>query len=79
MGVERVLLEGGGKLNWSMLTEKLVDEIRVTVGPFVAGGEGAETLVEGLGVGRMHEAVKLSLHKIERNTNEVSLNYHVRN
>jgi 2,5-diamino-6-(ribosylamino)-4(3H)-pyrimidinone 5'-phosphate reductase len=78
MGVRRVLLEGGGRLNWSMLFGKLVDEIRVTVGPFVVGGENATTLVEGTGVKKMNHAIRLSLAHTERDGNEVVLTYKVR-
>jgi len=79
MGIKLVLLEGGAKLNWSMLVNKLVDEIRVNVAPLVVGGEKATTLVEGAGVGKMSDAIKLSFAKIARNGNELVLNYKVRN
>ena len=79
MGIRRVLLEGGGKLNWSMLAGRLVDEMRVTVAPFVVGGENATTLVEGFGVGRMSHAIRLSLAKSTRNGSELVLSYKVRN
>ncbi len=79
IGIRRVLLEGGGNLNWSMLVGKLVDEIQVTVAPFVVGGKKATTLVEGFGVGRIGHAIRLSLVKMNRNGNEVVLRYKVRN
>ncbi|MDM7274833.1 MAG: dihydrofolate reductase family protein [Thermoprotei archaeon] len=37
MGVRRLLVEGGGVLNCTMLAEGLVDELRVTVAPYVFG------------------------------------------
>lgn len=79
IGVRRVLLEGGGNLNWSMLAGKLVDEIQVTIAPFVVGGKKATTLVEGFGVGRIGHAIRLSLVRMNRNGNEVVLRYRVRN
>jgi 2,5-diamino-6-(ribosylamino)-4(3H)-pyrimidinone 5'-phosphate reductase len=79
LGIRDLLLEGGGKLNWSMLTEKLVDEIQVTIAPRVVGGEKATTLVEGFGVGRMSHAIRLSKLKVTRNGNELVLSYRVRN
>ena len=36
-GVRRLLVEGGGGLNYALLSGCLVDEIRVTVAPFVFG------------------------------------------
>jgi len=78
-GVRRLLLEGGGRLNWSMLSGKLVDEIRITVAPFIVGGANATTLVEGLGVVMVPRAIKLTLAKIRRYGDEVLLTYLVRN
>lgn len=79
IGIRRVLLEGGGNLNWSMLAGKLVDEIQVTVAPFVVGGRKATTLVEGVGIGRIRHAIRLSLVRTKRVGNEVVLTYKVRN
>jgi len=78
-GVNRVLLEGGGTLNWSMLTSGLVDEAMITVAPFIVGGEKATTLVEGAGATKINRGIKLSLKNTERNGNELVLHYDVRN
>jgi 2,5-diamino-6-(ribosylamino)-4(3H)-pyrimidinone 5'-phosphate reductase len=78
MGIRTVLLEGGGRLNWSMLRDGLVDEIRVTIGPMLVGGERAVTLVEGEGIKSMDEAVKLSLIGTSRKKDEVTLRYKVK-
>jgi len=78
MGIRRILLEGGGTLNWSMLTGNLVDEIRVTVTPMIVGGQKAKTLVEGVGVGDMDRAMRLSLTKALRKGNELILSYKVK-
>ncbi|HEY7506956.1 MAG TPA: 2,5-diamino-6-(ribosylamino)-4(3H)-pyrimidinone 5'-phosphate reductase, partial [Nitrososphaera sp.] len=47
MGLEKILVEGGGELNWSLLRLGMVDELIVTVAPKIAGGRLATTLVEG--------------------------------
>ena len=77
MGIRRILLEGGGGLNWSMLKSQLVDEIRVTVAPLIVGGEEAVTLVEGIGMKRMDDAIRLSLMSVAQNGGEVTLTYRV--
>ncbi|HKQ60647.1 MAG TPA: dihydrofolate reductase family protein [Candidatus Polarisedimenticolaceae bacterium] len=48
-GVERLLLEGGGELNWAFLRDDLVDELFVTIAPALLGGREAPTLLEGEG------------------------------
>lgn len=48
-GMGNILVEGGGDLMWSFISENLIDEINVTITPKIVGGKTAPTLVEGLG------------------------------
>jgi 2,5-diamino-6-(ribosylamino)-4(3H)-pyrimidinone 5'-phosphate reductase len=61
--IKTLLLEGGGTLNWGMLKEGLVDEVRVAISPVIVGGEKAVTLVEGEGFDLIREGIKLELKK----------------
>lgn len=63
MGVRRLMLEGGSTLNYSMLKEGLVDEVRVCIAPMIAGGREARTLVDGEGIDDMSDAIKLELER----------------
>ncbi|HXY83646.1 MAG TPA: 2,5-diamino-6-(ribosylamino)-4(3H)-pyrimidinone 5'-phosphate reductase [Candidatus Saccharimonadales bacterium] len=76
-GVESIILEGGGTLNWSMLNDGLVDEVHVTVSPKILGGKDATTLVEGLGVPTISRAIQLQLSRVYRKGNEITLQYKV--
>jgi len=62
-GIRSILLEGGSTLNYSMLQEGLVDEVRVCIAPIIAGGLMAKTLADGEGVDYMKNAFKLELKK----------------
>jgi 2,5-diamino-6-(ribosylamino)-4(3H)-pyrimidinone 5'-phosphate reductase len=66
MGFRRLLVEGGGELNWSVLSLGLADELIVTVAPRIAGGRLAITLVEGDGFDTIAKGIKLKLSKVER-------------
>ncbi|MDF2955774.1 2,5-diamino-6-(ribosylamino)-4(3H)-pyrimidinone 5'-phosphate reductase [Candidatus Alkanophaga liquidiphilum] len=48
-GVRRLMVEGGATLNWSLLSQGLVDELYVFVGNMIIGGVNAPTLVDGEG------------------------------
>ena len=61
LGIRRILLEGGGILNWSMLADGLVDEISVAITPRILGGADAVSLVEGKGSPLVKDGVKLKL------------------
>ncbi len=76
MGFRRLLVEGGGELNWSVLRQGLADKLIVTVAPRIAGGRLAPTLVEGDGFDLISRGVKLRLAKLERKgTGELVLYY----
>jgi len=77
MGVRRILLEGGGTLNWSMLSQDLVDEISVAISPRVLGGANAITLAEGKGVRRIKEAVKLRLMNAREYGQDLVVRYRI--
>lgn len=76
-GCKRVLLEGGGELNYSFLEEKLVDEIYITITPRVLGGGSAPTPVDGRGF-LWTSQVGLRLVSARRRGEEVFLRYRVR-
>lgn len=56
MGLDSVLVEGGGELNWSLLRAGLADEFYVFVAPKMIGGRAAKGPVGGTGFGKMSEA-----------------------
>ncbi len=76
-GIRRVLLEGGGQLNWSMLSEGLVDDITVAISPVILGGARAVTLVEGEGSESIGRAVRLRLLSSKSYGRDLILRYKV--
>ena len=76
-GVERLLVEGGATLNWSLISQGLVDEIFVYVGNLILGGEDAPTLVDGAGFVAGAGVVKLELLSAERLGEGVLLKWRV--
>lgn len=75
-GLRRILVEGGGELNWSLLRLGLVDELTVTIAPKIAGGRLATTLVEGDGFDEIVQGIRLQLKRVEqKRTGELVLLY----
>ncbi len=60
-GINKLMLEGGATLNFSMIKAGLIDEIRICVAPMVVGGANAKTFFDGEGFDLMDDAVKLEL------------------
>jgi 2,5-diamino-6-(ribosylamino)-4(3H)-pyrimidinone 5'-phosphate reductase len=77
MGYRKILIEGGGELNWSCLHDGIVNELIITIAPIVVGGRNAITLVEGKGYSTISQGIKLKLTKIiqNKNDNEITLYY----
>lgn len=76
LGFNRILVEGGGEINWSVLNLGMIDEMIVMVSSVVIGGRDAKTLVEGRGFSKISSAKKMKLSRAERQTlNELVLYY----
>ncbi len=75
MSIKKVLLEGGGSLNWSMLSQGLVDEISVAISPRILGGANAVTLVEGEGYGRVKDSIRLRLLEVKKYGSDLVVRY----
>ncbi len=75
-GVDRLLVEGGGELNWTLLELDLVDELYVTIAPTLLGGRDAPTLLGGTGW-PMNERRCLRLLEIERDGDELFCRYSI--
>jgi riboflavin-specific deaminase-like protein len=65
-GVQSVLLEGGGQLNWSMLKTSLVQKVIVFIAPKLLGGKDSISPISGEGFARMGLAVQLRHLSVER-------------
>ncbi|HAV76828.1 MAG TPA: 2,5-diamino-6-(ribosylamino)-4(3H)-pyrimidinone 5'-phosphate reductase [Anaerolineae bacterium] len=64
LGIKRLMVEGGGTLNFELIRLGLVDEVSAYVAPMIFGGEKAPTMAAGVGLERI-EAVPLKLIHVE--------------
>ncbi len=65
LGIERLLVEGGGNVNGSMLEAGVVDEISLLVAPAVDGAPGITGLFEVPGAAGLKGRVRLHLRSCE--------------
>ncbi len=77
IGVKKLMLEGGSTLNFSMVKEGLIDEIRICIAPMVVGGVNAKTFFDGEGFSTMDEAIKLDLKEVNHLGKDLILTYYV--
>lgn len=75
--IDSILLEGGSELNFSAMKAGIVSRIQVYLAPKIVGGADAKTPVGGAGIGRMADAVLLSLPKMTSLGQDILLEYDV--
>ncbi|WP_419026357.1 bifunctional diaminohydroxyphosphoribosylaminopyrimidine deaminase/5-amino-6-(5-phosphoribosylamino)uracil reductase RibD [Emergencia sp.] len=63
-GIDSILLEGGGTLNWSALKAGIVNKLQTYIAPKIFGGADAKTPVGGPGVTLPSQAYKLRSQKM---------------
>ena len=73
--IKNILLEGGGITNWTFVKENLVDDIIITVTPYLVGGDTSTTLVDGTGFSKIIGSTKLKLKNVRKVKNEIMLHY----
>jgi diaminohydroxyphosphoribosylaminopyrimidine deaminase / 5-amino-6-(5-phosphoribosylamino)uracil reductase len=66
LGIDSILLEGGGILNFSALQSGIIDKIYSFISPKLIGGDSAFTPVGGIGFENIKDAVTLNIYNIHR-------------
>jgi len=61
-GITSVLIEGGSELNASAIKEKIVDKFYFFVSPKIIGGKKAKTPVDGGGISKITDSLKLKMN-----------------
>ena len=74
-GIDSILLEGGGTLNFSALKSDSVNQLQVYLAPKIFGGATAKTPVEGPGVEDPAEAFQFTDRKIKLFGADICLEY----
>jgi 2,5-diamino-6-(ribosylamino)-4(3H)-pyrimidinone 5'-phosphate reductase len=64
IGVEHLMVEGGGTMNFELMRLGLVDELMIYVAPMIFGGANAPSLADGPGLARS-DAIALKLSNVE--------------
>ncbi|MBN8657472.1 MAG: dihydrofolate reductase family protein [Anaerolineae bacterium] len=65
IGVDHLMVEGGGTINFELMRLGLVDELFIYVAPMIFGGANAPTLADGFGVPR-ERALDIKLTGVEQ-------------
>ena len=75
--VKRLLCEGGGEINAALFEAGLVNEVHLTICPWIFGGGRAPTLADGDGFAKLAGASRLEIKSQKRIGDELFLVYRV--
>lgn len=74
-GIDSILIEGGGTLNYSVIEAGAVNEINVFMAPKIFGGGESKSPVEGLGVELPDQALMLECKSIKQVGEDILITY----
>ncbi|WP_026504143.1 bifunctional diaminohydroxyphosphoribosylaminopyrimidine deaminase/5-amino-6-(5-phosphoribosylamino)uracil reductase RibD [Butyrivibrio sp. NC3005] len=66
MGIDSILIEGGGTLAYSLIEQDLINKVFAFIGPTIIGGAKAKTPVEGKGICLISDACSFQLENITK-------------
>jgi len=73
--IKKILVEGGGIVNWEFIKQNIFDELIITLSPFVIGGNDSISFVQGSGFDKISKSPNLHLKSVKRLKNHLVLNY----
>ncbi|MFZ5351860.1 MAG: bifunctional diaminohydroxyphosphoribosylaminopyrimidine deaminase/5-amino-6-(5-phosphoribosylamino)uracil reductase RibD [Bacillota bacterium] len=76
-GIDSVLLEGGGELNYSALKAGIVDKLLVFIAPKIVGGSEAKTPVGGEGISHIKDALKVNNTSVYRFEEDIMIEAYI--
>lgn len=65
-GIDSILLEGGGTLNFSALQENIVDKVMCFIAPKIIGGEKSKSMIAGEGIEKLKDSFYIKDETIEK-------------
>ncbi len=75
MGIRKLMVEGGSKINWELIKNDLVDEIRLIHLPVVVGGDDVPSLMSGEGFRTLEAVRRFRIKKVFRCGNQIITEY----
>jgi riboflavin-specific deaminase-like protein len=75
IGIRKLMVEGGGTLNWNLISKGLVDEIIVVTFPLLVGGLKTPTICDGDGIEDINEIIFAKLIRVYRTDSFVLKRY----
>ncbi|MBC2580821.1 bifunctional diaminohydroxyphosphoribosylaminopyrimidine deaminase/5-amino-6-(5-phosphoribosylamino)uracil reductase RibD [Clostridium sp. DJ247] len=76
--IDSILLEGGSELNYSAISQGIVDKVTAFIAPKIIGGNQAKTPVGGTGKETMSEAIEVKHIEIQRFEDDIMIEGYIK-
>ncbi|MDI3478702.1 MAG: diaminohydroxyphosphoribosylaminopyrimidine deaminase [Thermoanaerobacterium sp.] len=77
-GIDSVIIEGGGTLNYSALKEGIVDKVMFYIAPKIIGGSNSLTPVEGKGIDLIKDAIIVEKLDVKRFDDDILIEGYIK-
>lgn len=74
-GIEKLLVEGGGRVIWSFLKNGLFDELSIYISPIIIGGANSPTVADGEGVRDGKSVIRLRIKEVKKLGDGILIRY----
>jgi len=74
-GIKKLMVEGGSAVNWELIKNDLVDEVRLIHLPVVVGGDDVPSLTSGEGFKTLDAVKRFSIKRVFQCGNQVITEY----
>lgn len=61
LGIDRITIQSGGRMNGVLFRKKLIDKINLVIAPIVVGGSSVSSLVDGAPISELNDLSELKL------------------
>lgn len=61
LGIDRITIQSGGRMNGVLFRKKLIDKINLVIAPIVVGGSSVSSLVDGAPISGLNDLSELKL------------------
>ena len=74
-GIDSIIIEGGGTLNYSAVKAGIVNEVMIYMAPMLLGGKEALTAVEGTGFSKPDMAAQFTFKEVKEIDGDLLIRY----
>jgi len=78
MGIDSILIEGGGELIYSAFETKVVDKLSLYIAPILLGGKNSKSFIGGEGISNLKDAIQIENWTITQLSKDILIESYIK-